>query len=81
MTAYKTFNKLINWPSRLWLPNTPTTSLQRGKTPNECPGYNTKQSDGKASVMLELWGMRSNFSLPSLPGPLCGSNKTKLYLR
>ena len=29
-----------------------------------------KKSDGGASVMLELWGMRSNLSLPSLPGPL-----------
>ena len=23
---------------------------------NECPGYDTKQSNGDASVMLELWG-------------------------
>ena len=37
--------------------------------PNECPGYNTKQSDGKVLVMLELWGMRSTASLPLLPGP------------
>ena len=41
------------------------------KTPhNESPGYNTKQSDGEASVTLELWGMRSTPSLPSFPGPL-----------
>ena len=32
--------------------------------PNECPEYDTKQSDGKAPVTLELGGM------PSLPGPL-----------
>ena len=38
--------------------NTPTAYLQRGKTPtNECPGYDTKQSYGEVSVMLELWGM------------------------
>ena len=24
--------------------------------PNECSGYNTKQSDSEAPVMLELWG-------------------------
>ena len=24
--------------------------------PNECPGYDTKQSDGEIPVMLELWG-------------------------
>ena len=34
-----------------------TVSLQRGKTllPNECPRYDTKQSDGEVPVMLELW--------------------------
>ena len=37
---------------------------------NECPGYDTKQSDGKVTVMLELRGMRSTPSLPLLPGPL-----------
>ena len=39
-------------------------------TANECPTYDIKQSDGEASVMLDLWGMRSSPSLPSLPGPL-----------
>ena len=45
---------------------------ERGKTPphNECHGYDTKQSDNEAPVMLDLWGMRSISSLPSLPGPL-----------
>ena len=32
--------------------------------------YGTKQSDGEVPAMLELWGMRSTPSLPSLPGPL-----------
>ena len=36
----------------------------------ECPGYDTKQSKGKAPVMLELWGMFSTPSLRSLPRPL-----------
>ena len=28
-----------------------------GKTPpNECPGYETKQSDGEVPVMLAFWG-------------------------
>ena len=35
----------------------------------ECPGYNIKQSIREALV-LELWGIRSILSLPSLPGPL-----------
>ena len=38
--------------------------------PNECPGYDTKQSDGEVPAVLELWGKRSTPSLPSLPGPL-----------
>ena len=33
-------------------------------------GYDIKQFDGEAPVMLELWGMQSTPSLPSLPGPL-----------
>ena len=44
-----------------------------GKTPpphNECPGYDTKQSDGEVPAVLELWGMQSTPLLPSLPGPL-----------
>ena len=32
---------------------------------NECPGYDTKQSDDEASV-LKLWGMGSTSSLPLL---------------
>ena len=32
--------------------------------------YDTKQYDGEVSVMLELWGMRNNTLLLSLPGPL-----------
>ena len=36
----------------------------------ECSGYDTKQSDGEAPLILELWGMQSAPSLPSLSGPL-----------
>ena len=38
--------------------------------PNECPRYDTKQSDGEVQVMLELWEMWSTPSSPSLPSPL-----------
>ena len=48
--------------------------IQRGKTPprlpNECPGYDTKQSDGEVPAVLELWGMQSTPLLTLLPGPL-----------
>ena len=38
--------------------------------PNECPVYNTRQSDDKAPVMQQFWGLWSTPSLPSLPGQL-----------
>ena len=64
--------QMLGLPSRLGLLNTQTAPLQRGKTPSiECPGYDTKQSDGQVPVMLELWGMQSTPLLPSLLGPLC----------
>ena len=57
----------IGWGCRIhWL------LLCRGVRPpsrNECPAYDTKQSDGEVLVMLELWGMWSTPSLPPLPGP------------
>ena len=35
-----------------------------------CPEYDTKQSDGKVPVMLELWGMLSTPPFPLLSDPL-----------
>ena len=58
----------VSWGCRIdWL------HLCRGvrpPPPNECLGYDTKQSDGEVPAVLELWGMRSTPSLPSLPDPL-----------
>ena len=53
---------LVRWSCRIhWL------HLCRGmRLPNECRGYDPKQSDGEASVILELWRMWSTSSLPSL---------------
>ena len=39
-------------------------------TTNECPVYDSKQSDGEHPVMLQLWGMWSTPSLSSLLYPL-----------
>ena len=39
-------------------------------TINEYPGYDIKQYDSEASVMLELRGMRISPSFQLLPGPL-----------
>ena len=51
-------NLVIFLSSQLVLENRPNLSLQSGKTPpNECPRYDTKESDGEVSVMLELWEM------------------------
>ena len=36
----------------------------------ECLGYDSKQSDDEAPVMLELWGMWSSLSLSLFLGPL-----------
>ena len=36
---------------------------------NECPGYETKQSDLEAPVMLEHWEMPSRHFLSLIPGP------------
>ena len=47
-----------------------TKHIEKKLDPNECPGYDTKQSDGKVPAVLELWGIRSTPSLPSLQGPL-----------
>ena len=45
--------------------------LCRGVIPTkDCPGYDTKQSDGEVSVMLGLWEMQSTPSLTLLPCPL-----------
>ena len=54
-------------PDRLRIQNTRTTSLQRDKTPQRVSWYDIKQSGVKASLMLELWGMRSTSSLSLLP--------------
>ena len=41
-----------------------------GPPPNECPRYDTKQSDGEVPVLLEHWVMQSKSLLPLHPGPL-----------
>ena len=59
------------WLSQLGLQNALWLHLSREvRHPNECPDYDTRKFDGEAPVMLELWGMWSTSSLPSLPGPL-----------
>ena len=51
---------------------TNSISAERVNAPtNECPTYDTKQSDGEAPVMLEFWGMRSTPSFVLHPSPLC----------
>ena len=39
-------------------------------SPNEYPAYDTKQFEGDAPVMHELWGMQSSPLLSLIPGPL-----------
>ena len=47
-----------------------TSAAVKTSSPNECPRYDTKQSDDEVPVMLGLWEMRSTPSLPLLSGPL-----------
>ena len=58
---------LVNWECKIHqLP----LCIEVRPCPNEYPGYDTKESDDEALVMLELWGMQSAPSLPLLPGQL-----------
>ena len=47
-----------------------TSAEQYDPLPIECPVYDDKHSDGEVPAMLEVWGIWSTPSLPSLPGPL-----------
>ena len=49
---------------------TDCTSTEGLHSSNECPEYDTKQSDGEVPVMVELWGIQTTPSLPLLPGQL-----------
>ena len=55
----------VSWVCRIHRPHLCTGVIP---PPNECPGYDTKQSNAEVPMMLELWRMRSTPSL--LPGPL-----------
>ena len=50
---------------------TDCTSAEGQGPTNECPGYDTKQSDVEVPVIPGLWGIRSTPSFLLLPGPLC----------
>ena len=66
-------NMIVVQRLHIWLAleNTPTASLQSNKCPtNECPTYDTKQSNGEIPIMTGLWGMRSTHLLSSFPCPL-----------
>ena len=47
-----------------------------GYPPNECPEYETKQSDGEVPAMLELWGMWST-PLSYIPTHPLGQDMTQ----
>ena len=65
------FLSLIWFGAGGWVYRIHQLHLCRGvRIPNECPGYNTKQSNGEASVKLKLWEMYSTSLLPFLPNSL-----------
>ena len=49
---------------------TDCTSAEGLDSPNKCPGYDTKQSDGEVPVMLGHREYKAPLRLPLLPGPL-----------
>ena len=66
-------------------------SAEEVRIPNECAGYDTKQSDGKVPVMLELWECgvplhchrfqdHSGPEWKHLIGLIYGSNRTKVCI-
>ena len=67
---YVTLNNLMVRIQFWNLKYTDCISAEEQDSPNVCPRYDSKQSDSEGSIMLELWGMRSTSSLPSLLGPL-----------
>ena len=90
LSIFISFSCLVGWGCRIH-----RLLLCRGvrsPSPNEDPGYDTKQSDVEVLVLLKLRGTPSTPSLPSLPGPLSpgvvaldkgpiyGLNRTKPWL-
>ena len=63
----ETIPKELVLPSWLELLNILTAGWRVRPHPNECPGYDTKQSNGEVPVMLELWGLQSNPSFAIAP--------------
>ena len=59
---------LSNFPVGWGVEYTNCFSAEELDPTNYCPGYDTKQSDVEFPVILELWGMQSTHSLPSLLG-------------
>ena len=60
----KRINKIPASPSqcKIWVCRIHRLHVCRGVRPppaDECPDYDTKQSDGEVPVMLGLWRMRS----------------------
>ena len=95
VNCYVSLLKLLQW-AKIWggCCGLHRQHLCRGVRPPllERSGYDTKQSDGEALIILELWRKRSVPSLPLLPcplwirvvapdkGPICESNRTVWHL-
>ena len=79
---------VFHWKIPLWIFTSAFSSCCSAQSsraveypqPNECPRYDTKQSDGEVPVMLGLWGMQTTPLLSLLPGLIHGSNRTKMRI-
>ena len=68
----------VGWGSRIH-----RLHLCRGvrlSPPNECPGYDTKRSDGEAPVMLEFWGNAENHFIAIAPWSTLARNGSTYWL-
>ena len=64
---YNFYKKAKNYGPISWSCRIHQLDLCRGvRLPNKCSGYDTKQSDGEAPVILDHLEMQSTPSLPSM---------------
>ena len=74
---------IMIWPNRLGgsVEYTDCRDSDGLDSHSECPGYDTKQSDGEVSVILEFWRMRNIHSLLSPPRSTLAGSGSYLWIK
>ena len=60
----------VSIPFRGFVADQMRDNLESAQYVIDCLGYDTKQYDGEVPLMVDVWGMWSTPSLPSLSCPL-----------